>query len=152
RRSVFRCRLVFRTWLRLKANCKKWEQRTLSDGCLFGLDHVVHQRFFERDDGDLELAVVRLFGGDALQPESWLNERAARFAIEMTCGEADHFVRQSGDERDENDTRAELDREMRARRNQREDRDRDRHHEEKEARAAARMKRRLLPRVLDVQF
>src|SRR5687768_2546213 len=46
------------------------ERSQLSDGGLFGLHGVVHQRLFERDDRDLELLVVRLLRRHALQPQS----------------------------------------------------------------------------------
>src|SRR5262245_32026328 len=74
---------------------------SLSDGGLFGLDRVVEERFFQRDDRDLELLVVRLFGGDALEPEAGGDEHAAGGAVEVARGEADDFVREAGDERDQ---------------------------------------------------
>ena len=63
-------------------SCLRCEQRARLDG-------VVQKRLSQCGDGNLELGVVRLFGGDLLQPEPRLDQRPAERIGEMASGETD---------------------------------------------------------------
>src|ERR1700687_479425 len=109
----------------------------LATVCLFQL-----HRFIQRDDGALNLAVIRRLGRNPLQPQSWRrHQRKKRTA--MLGGKANDLIGDAGNEWQQRDANSESGPE-RMHRNRHIHDHRDDHHRHQEARSTPRMIRRIL--------